>query len=138
MSGVLTELGSDVMPEVFSDLADEEIVETMSVSRTAQTADGMGGFTDGSTTTSYTSIPVAITIDSRGGRIDAQGKPIAVQTYILEFPTVTSAGSLISIDLKTDKLIVDARSPYPARTYRIICPTDEMEVMNRFVCVKED
>ena len=135
---LLTTLGTSVTPAVMAAFADAGICELMDVSRTAQTADGMGGFTNGTVTTPYTSVPVDISIDSRGGRIDAQGKPIAVQTYILEFPTVTSAGSLISIDLKTDKLAVAARSPYPARTYRIICPTDEMEVINRFICVKED
>ena len=112
------------------------LTETMSVSRTAQTADGMGGFTDGTVTTPYTSVPVSIKTD-KGTRYDSQGKPITAQTYTLEFPTVTSAGSLISVNLATDKLIVDARSPFPARTFLIICPADDMEVMNQYVCIRE-
>ena len=137
MTAVNTQLGVTVMPQVMAALAGADIVETMSVSRTAAAQGAMGGIGQGSVTTPYTSVPVSIEVDKKGGRIDAGGKPIALQTYILEFPVVTSAGSLISIDLATDKLIVDARSPIPARTYKIECPADDTMVVNRYVCTQE-
>lgn len=137
MSGLLDILGSTMAVSVMPALANAGAVETMTVSRTARTSDGAGGTTDGSTTTPYTNIPVAISPDKKGNRFDAQGKPVTAKTDILTFPTQTAAGSLISIDLTTDKLIVAARSPYPARTYLILSPDDDMEVMNNFVCARE-
>ncbi len=136
MTALLTRLGESVIPGVFTQLAAAGVMETMSVSRTARTADGMGGTTDGSVTTPYTNVPVSVEIDKKGGRIDIQGKPVAVQTYILEFPMVQS-GSLIVIDLATDRLITNTRSLQPAKTYKIICPADDAAVVNRFVCVRE-
>jgi hypothetical protein len=138
MTPVLTQLGNTIMPQVFTALSAAGVVETMSVSRSAATRGAMGGSTaNGTTTTPYTSVPVSVEVDKKGGRIDAQGKPIALQTYILEFPVLTSAGVLITIDLATDKLIVDARSPIPARTYKIECPADDTMVINRYVCTQE-
>ena len=134
--GFLTTLGTSVTPQIMAAFAGAGLTETMSVSRTAQTADGMGGFTDGTVTTPYTSIPVSIKTD-KGTRYDSQGKPITAQTYTLEFPTVTSAGTLISVNLATDKLIVDARSPFPARTFLIISHANDSEVINQFICIEE-
>lgn len=136
MSGLLDTLAQTMAVSVMPALANAGAVETMSVSRTAKVSDGAGGQTDGTVTTPYTNVPVNIERD-RGNRIDAQGKPIAVQTYYLEFPTQTTTGSLISIDLTTDKLVVNARTPYPARTFKIICPANDAEVMNKFICVEE-
>lgn len=133
----LTQMGTATVPQVFTALASAGIVDTMSVSRTARTPDGMGGTTDGSTTTPYTNVPVSVEPDRKNGqRIDTQGKPVTVRTQILEFPNVQS-GSLMVIDTATDKLVINARSPYPARTYRILCPADDVEAVNRFVCVLE-
>ena len=97
----------------------------------------MGGFTDGTVTTPYTNIPVNITEATGGDLLDLQGKPIVGVPYVLGFPTVTTTGTLISIVMATDKLLVDARSPFPARTFLIICPADDMEVMNQYVCIRE-
>jgi hypothetical protein len=138
MSGVLDSLGQMMATGVMPALATAGVVETMSVSRTARTSDGAGGYTPGTTTTPYTSVPVAVEIDRKGQRYDTNGKLIAQQTYILTFPTQTAAGSLISIALDTDLLIVNARSPLPARTYRIIAPADDAGVVNAFVCVREN
>jgi hypothetical protein len=114
------------------------VVETMSVVRTPQVPDGAGGFTPGTPANAYASVPVAVEIDKKGNRVDAAGKLIALQTYILTFPSQTTAGALIDIDLATDRLVVDARSPQPAKTYKIVCPAEEMGVVNAYVCVKED
>jgi hypothetical protein len=138
MTNVLSQLRTSVMPQVFAALGNSGVVETMSVSRTAQTSDGAGGFTAGSVSTPYTSIPVDVKLDTKGNRVDAQGKPVALQTYILTFPVTKTDGSLITIDLATDRLVTDAVSPYPAKTYRIISPADDAGVVNAFVCVRED
>lgn len=121
-------------------LANAGVVETMTVSRTARVPDNAGGFIPGAVTTPYTNLPVAVEVDKKGQRsqrYDAQGKLIAVQLFILIFPVQTIDGSLIQIDLDTDKLIVDARSPLPARTYRILSPADDAGVVNAFLCVHE-
>jgi hypothetical protein len=111
-------------------------------------SDGAGGFTPGTPTNAYTSVPVAVEIDKKGNRVDAAGKLIALQTYILTFPTQMpgvfddltddiTPGALIDIDLADDRLVVDARTPQPAKTYKIVCPAEEMGVVNAYVCVRE-
>ena len=135
--GVLDTLSTTMATGVFPALANAGVVETMSVSRTAQTADGMGGFTDGTVTTPYTNIPVNITEATGGDLLDLQGKPIVGVPYVLGFPMVTTTGTLISIVMATDKLLVDARSPFPARTFRIHKPSTDSNVINRFVCTEE-
>jgi hypothetical protein len=124
-------MATAVMPA----LANAGVVETMSVVRTPQVSDGAGGFTPGATTTPYTNVPVAVKEDVHGQRSDLQGKLIAKPTYILEFPMIQN-GSLIAIDLATDKLIVAARSPIPSRTFHIELPIND-GVMNYFVCTEE-
>lgn len=136
--GVLDTVGQVMARTVMPALGNIGSIETMSVSRTARVSDGAGGYTTGATTTPYTSVPVAVEIDGKGNRLDRQGKLIAEQTYILTFATQTEAGSLISIDLDTDVLIVNARSPLPARTYHIKSPADDAGVVNAFICTREN
>ena len=136
MTLFLTKLGAKA-PVLMNRFAARGICETMSISRTAKARGAMGGSsTSGATTTAYSNVPVSVEVDKKGGRIDFQGKPIALQTYILEFP-VTQNGSYIDIDISTDKFIVNARSPIPARTYKIQCPADDCKVVNRYVCTEE-
>ena len=134
---VLDTLAQTMATAVMPALANAGVVETMSVVRTPQVEDGAGGFTPGTPTNAYTSVPVAVEIDKKGNRVDAAGKLIALQTYILTFPSQTTAGALIDIDLATDRLVVNARSPQPAKTYKIVCPAEEMGVVNAYVCVRE-
>jgi len=134
---VLDTLGTVMATGVMPALANAGVFETMSISRTAKARGAMGGSsTSGATTTAYSNVPVSVEVDKKGGRIDAQGKPIALQTYILEFP-VTQNGSYMDIDISTDKFIVNVRSPIPARTYKIQCPADDCKVVNRYVCTEE-
>ena len=137
MSNVLDTLATTMATAVMPALANAGVVETMSVVRTPQVSDCAGGFTPGTPTNAYASVPVAVEIDKKGNRVDAAGKLIALQTYILTFPSQTTAGALIDIDLATDRLVVDARSPQPAKTYKIVCPAEEMGVVNAYVCVRE-
>lgn len=138
MTNVLSQLRTSVMPQVFAALGNSGVTQTMSVVRTPQVSDGAGGFTAGTPTNAYTSVPVDVKVDTKGNRVDVQGKPVALQTYILTFPVTKTDGSLITIDLATDRLVTDAVSPYPAMTYHIICPADDAGVVNAFVCVRED
>ena len=136
MTDVLTTLRTQVMPQVFGTLADAGIIERMSITRKVFTSDGAGGETQTATISAYTSVPVKVSIDGRGNRFDLQGKPVAKQTYILEFPPQTSAGVHIDIDLKTDYFVVNATGLEPAKTYKIVTPAGD--VMNKFFCIRED
>lgn len=137
MSGVLNDLGQTILPSVFSSLNSAGIVDTMTIKAETAATIGTGGERiKGTASDAYTGVPVSYE-PLKGQRVVAGDKNVSEQHYLLTFPTHTTAGSKISVDIKTHRFITAIRGNEPAKTFRGISLGEVSGVVYELVAVKE-
>jgi hypothetical protein len=140
MATVLNTLGQDIIPDIFSKLQGVGLVDTMTIKRESASTDSAGGQIKGTVSNAYTSVPVDVKPKMSGSRFIQTDTPRSMLEYELTFPThdTSSTPARISIDVTTDRLVVDARGNEPARTFRILSIANEHGVDFVAICEKED
>lgn len=130
---VFDKLGQRVMPQV----ATKVFADTMDIVR-SKNRQGLGGGRIKGTSTDYVNIPVAVKPYNRIGSHQVRGeKPIALQQYMLTFPT-HNEGDRINLDPKSHRLTVNQRGNEPVKVFRIESVRDNSGVIFECVCEREN
>lgn len=139
MAGVLNDLGSAVLPQVFSSLKTAGLVDTMTIkAESATSTDSGGGRVKGTASDAYTLVPVSYEPlrNTRGARFQAGDKAVSTQQYLITLPT-HHGGSRINLDPKIHRFVTNTRGNEPAKTFRIISVGDVSGVVFEVICQRE-
>jgi hypothetical protein len=121
------------MPSVLSKV----LPDTCTIQAIAPVSDGAGGFTQGTPTSAYTSVPCAYEPLS-GSRFDINGKLLSTNAYKVTLPTHTSAGTRINLDPTIHRVVTATRGNEPAKTFRIMSIADDSGVVFEVLCEREN
>lgn len=136
LSEIFDELGQETIPEI----ASEVFPDTCTIQALNPTSDGAGGYTQGTPTNAYTSIPCAYEPLS-GARFDTNGKLLSINAYKVTLPThYNNAGTQtrINLDPTVHRIVTATRGNEPAKTFRIVSIADDMGVVFEVLCDREN
>lgn len=137
MSGVLNDLGQNIIPTIFASLNNAGLTDLMDITSETNNSDSGGGYVKASTASAYSNVPVAYEPQQIETRAAQGGKQLSALEYILTFPTYTAAGARINVT-PSHRLKVLARGSEPIKTFRIIGLKDLSGVYWEAVCTKEN
>jgi hypothetical protein len=103
-------------------------------------SDGAGGFTQGTPTNAYTSVPCAYEPLS-GARFDNNGKLLSINAYKVTLPThYNNAGTQtrINLDPTVHRIVTATRGNEPAKTFRIVSIADDAGVVFEVLTEREN
>lgn len=120
MSDAFSRIGSQVVPS----LAQGIFPDRMNIVSRASLQDDFGGAYEGSSSTSYSSVPVSVEPEKQSGERVVVGEGLDTrQRYVLRFPAYQN-GSRINLDDSVHKLVVLARGSEPEKTFVTYKPRD--------------
>jgi hypothetical protein len=135
LAAVFNTLGQSVLPTVLG----AAFPDTCTITAETISAGTGGGRIKSGTTNAYTSIPCAYEpIQKFGWQKDQGDKIVSTQIYMVTIPTHTAAGTRISLDPKTHRIVVAARGNEPAKTFRIQNVGDQMGVVFEIIAAREN
>jgi hypothetical protein len=135
-SAVFDNLGQVLMPDALAFC----LPDLCTIQALNPTSDGAGGYTYGTPTSAYTSIPCAYEPLS-GARFDTNGKLLSTNAYRVTIPThYNNAGTptRINLDPTIHRIVVATRGNEPAKTFRISAIADDLGVVFEVLCEREN
>jgi hypothetical protein len=135
LASVFNQLGQDVIPTVLA----AAFPDTCTITAETTSAGTGGGRIKSGTTVAYADVPCAYEpIQKFGWQKDQGDKIVSTQIYMVTIPTHTAAGTRISLDPKTHRIVVAARGNEPAKTFRIQNVGDQMGVVFEIIAAREN
>lgn len=133
---IFNNLGQNVIPSVLTKV----LPDLCTIQALNPTSDGAGGYTQGTPTTAYPSIPCAYEPLS-GARFDTNGKLLSINAYRVTLPThYNNAGTQtrIQLDPTVHRIVTATRGNEPAKTFRIVSIADDMGVVFEVLTEREN
>lgn len=133
---IFNNLGQNVIPSVLTKV----LPDLCTIQALNPTSDGAGGYTQGTPTTAYSSIPCAYEPLS-GAKFDVNGKLLSTNAYRVTLPThYNNAGTQtrIQLDPTVHRIVTATRGNEPAKTFRIVSIADDMGVVFEVLVEREN